>query len=545
MALFDTILTATDENATATLHALLRELQAKVTRATVRESLLHHPDFPSLLSLSDVLTDWKIDNTALQLNTIEQLRELPLPFIAHLHENGGWYVLVTALQGDAITYTDSTDGRKTELLTDFEKKWSGVILLAEADDNSGESDYATHRKQEILDELRAPFVWAGVLLLSLFVILSIAKDLTLSDWFLLLTKTIGLVLSGLLVAKQIGAKNTLTDRLCRISSKTNCDDVLISPTAKLWDWLSWTDIGLLYFAGSLLTVWSSVLLSDLRSLLYGIALLALPYTIFSVYYQGFVLRQWCPLCLGVQGILMLEGILAIIQIDSLPISWQPYMLTLSAFVLPTLAWVCVKPILVYLPKSRREHQELMRLKRDPDIFRALLMQQPQMPPVPASLHPVVLGNSEAEHIVTMVTNPYCGPCAQAHATLEHLITQNDHVKATIIFACDGEGGHSTQVAMQAMALSKQDNVAQALTDWYKQPEKDFTAWAAQYPIVLGLTDWIAIAAWQREWCLMANITTTPTLFVDGYQLPQQYQLSELRWLINGLEPICNESKMSV
>ena len=40
-------------------------------------------------------------------------------------------------------------------------------------------------------------------------------------------------------------------------------------------------------------------------LLLGINILALPYTIFSVYYQWRVAKQWCVLCLVVQGLLIL------------------------------------------------------------------------------------------------------------------------------------------------------------------------------------------------------------------------------------------------
>lgn len=267
MRLFDSIVNSTDANATETLYALLNKLGAKVTRATVQQTLLQHPDFPSLLSLSDGLTDWQVENTGLQLNTAEQLRELPLPFIAHLRKNNGWYVLVTALQGDVITYTDNEQGRKTESLTDFEKNWSGVVLLAETDELSGEENYTLHRREEILENLRGPLVWIGSLLVTLIALLPIAQHLIPADWFLLLTRTIGLMLSGLLVAKQLGSTNALTDRLCRINSKASCDGVLNSPAAKLWGWLSWADVGLLYFAGGLLILLLVGVSSDLRPLL--------------------------------------------------------------------------------------------------------------------------------------------------------------------------------------------------------------------------------------------------------------------------------------
>ena len=534
MAFFDPLSNTTDETATATLYALLKGLRAKVTRATVRESLLQHPDFPSLLSLSDVLTDWQIENTGLQLNTPEQLCELPLPFVAHLRKNNGWYVLVMALQGDSIIYTDNAEGRRTESLTDFEKKWSGGVLLAEANEQSGEAEYTTTRRQERLDEARLPFVLSSLGLIAFFVILTVGDNLSTIDRLLFVTKLIGLGLSGLLVAKQVGATNALTDRLCRINSKTNCDGVLNSPGAKLWGWLSWADVGLLYFAGGLLTMFLIGVQPNVFSLLHRLALLALPYTLFSVYYQGFVLRQWCPLCLGVQGVLLIEGILAATHLNALPPVVQPYILILSAFLLPTLAWVVVKPLLINLPKSRREHEELMWLKRNPDLFRALLLQQPQMPTIPDDLHPIVVGNPEAEHTITVVTNPYCGPCARTHKELEDLLQGTNNLKAEIIFACDGIDGAATQVAVHAIGLTQQGNAAQALANWYEHPNKNFNDWTKRYPIISETMNGVAVANRHCEWCHMANIRVTPTVFVNGHELPEQYRIGRLKWLIDCL-----------
>lgn len=263
------------------------------------------------------------------------------------------------------------------------------------------------------------------------------------------------------------------------------------------------------------------------------ALLALPYTVFSVYYQGLVLRQWCTLCLGVQGVLLAEGILAIMQPVVLPTTWQPYFVLVGVFLVPTLLWVIIKPLMLTAVKSRQEHDELMRLKRNPDLFRALLLQQPQMPPVPTDLHPIVLGNPEAEHTITMVTNPYCGPCARTHSELERLLGQNHHVKANIIFTGGSANSPALNMAIHTLALAEANKVP-ALTDWYKQGEKNFDALAEKYPLVSDTAKGQAIAHRHSEWCRLADIEFTPTLFVDGYLLPEPYRLDGLRWQVNEL-----------
>ncbi len=528
---------ANDDNATTTLYALLKGLDAKVTRATIQNELAMHPDFPSLLSMSDVLTYWKIDNTALQLNTVEQLRELPMPFIAHLKKNNGWYVQVTELTGNRITYTDSSEGRKTQTVNEFEKSWSGVVLLAEANEQSGEADYARNRPKGIRQSLRGPFLLAGSLLVAFIVILSGAgswlQKVLITDWFLLFTKMVGLTLSCLLVAKQLGGKNTLTDRLCQLNSKTNCDSVLNSPGAKLWGWLSWADVGLLYFAGSLVTALLLDVQPTVRPLLHWLALLALPYTIYSVYYQARVVEQWCTLCLAVQVVLLAEGILALTQLTTLPGLWQPYTVLVTAYMLPILTWVLIKPLLTNATIGRIEHNELQGFKRNPEVFYSLLMQQPKMPPVPDNLHPISLGNPEAEHTITMVTNPFCGPCAKTHTIVEQLLNRNS--KANIIFACDGVNGRATQVAIHILALTGQIKKVNALSDWYGQSQKNYDVWVKRHPVEMSDNDWTVITDRHRNWCIHAGITGTPTLYVDGYKLPMAYNLEDIRWILGELK----------
>ena len=531
------------QNAMATLYGLTRGLRARVTRATVRQELLRHPDFPSLLSLSDLLTDWHVDNTALQLNTGEQLRELPLPFVAHQKKQGGWYVLVTNLTGDRISYTDSERGHVTESLSEFEKQWTGVVLLAETTGQSGEPDYARNRPAEIRENLRGPLVLVGSLLIALLVILSVANDFTTPDWLLLLTKSVGLLLSGLLVAKQLGSKNALTDRLCRLNERTNCDDVLNSPTAKLRGWLSWTDVGLLYFAGGLLTVLLVGVQPMMRPLLYALALLALPYTVFSVYYQARVLRQWCPLCLGVQAVLVTESIIAVTQLSSLPDIAPPYLAMLTAFLLPVLAWVLLKPLVADQSKRRREHGELMALKRNPNLFRAMLTQQLQMPAFPDDLHPIRLGNPDAEHTITMVTNPFCGPCATMHSQLEHVLSRNANINVAIIFTGNSEKGQ--QVATHAIALAGENVAGVALTDWYGQATKYYDEWAKRHPVSSGEPVCPEIVERHRQWCDLAGVTETPALYVDGYRPPGMYIVAELSRMLNQRTPVSTQNLLTL
>lgn len=119
-------------NAQATVGALLRQLRVSVTSQTIRQTLWQHPDFPSLLSISDALDKWQVDNAAIQLGNVEQLRELPMPFVVHSTKEGGLYLLIESVANGTITSMEpNRQHRQTEPEAQFAKHWSGVIVKAQ------------------------------------------------------------------------------------------------------------------------------------------------------------------------------------------------------------------------------------------------------------------------------------------------------------------------------------------------------------------------------------------------------------------------------
>ncbi len=174
-------------------------------------------------------------------------------------------------------------------------------------------------------------------------------------------KLAGVVITVLLLWYEIDKANPVLKQICGMGSQTNCAAVLGSKQAKLFGGVSWSEIGFFYFAGGFI----SLLVSGANAaytlqLLAWLNVLALPYTIFSVYYQWRIAKQWCPLCLGVQAVLIAEFVtsvatnsLAAKNIDQgvfgFFLSTFNYQLsTFLAFLLPIIAWYllsrcCCKP----------------------------------------------------------------------------------------------------------------------------------------------------------------------------------------------------------
>ena len=66
----------------------LDQHKVKISDTTINDALQNHPDYPSLLSVSDVLHQWNVANLVVQVDHTK-LADLPTPFIAHFKSSIG------------------------------------------------------------------------------------------------------------------------------------------------------------------------------------------------------------------------------------------------------------------------------------------------------------------------------------------------------------------------------------------------------------------------------------------------------------------------
>jgi len=511
----------------------LKLLKVKVCSNTVNETLQNHPDYPSLLSINDSLQQWHIDTAVLE--TIpEKLQELPTPFIAVLNNNS---FAVVEKNNDAITYT--TDNKYTPVTKtkeDFIKEWKGIVLLAEATEQAGEANYKKAMQRQILQTTKLPLV---VLILAVVVLLVAYK----SHWNIGFTafaiiKLLGIVVTSLLLWYEIDKTNPLLQQICSAAKTTNCNAILSGKQAKLFNTISWSEIGFIYFASGfvfLLLSFANGSMLPALSFMAWLNVLALPYTIFSVYYQWRVAKQWCVLCLAVQALLISEFAITLFTINFLNSLHFPFFFFfLFDALLPTTAWFLLKPFLQQAQQQKRTKRELARLKYDTRIFNALLPKQKQITANPQGLG-ITIGNPNAENTIIKVCNPYCNPCANAHPKIEALLKSNPNIKVQIIFtATNNEGDIRALPVKHLLAINAQNNMAlteKALNDWYKANKKDYEAFATKYPINGELKQQEEKITAMSNWCNTTEIRATPTYFINGCQLPDIYSINDLKYLL--------------
>ncbi len=521
--------TSQKENAIAVTEQLLKQLNVKVTANTIHEKLEAHPDFPSFLAISDCLTEWKVGSRSYNIDrTTFDKEDLYYPFIAHLSETGGRFILIKSIESQKVIYGDekTKQGEITE--SEFLNRWSGFALHATAKQESGEDRFTQNRFKELLISLMAP-----VAILTFAILLYIAFAGRTVNWPVFALSGLklgGIGISVVLLMQSLNANNPFVKNLCSLAGKNDCNAILKSDAAKVTSWLSWSEVGFFYFAGSFLS-----LLFDPTSLylLAWLNLFALPYTIYSISYQ-YRNKNWCVLCCCVQALLALEAaVFLITQSYELPNFSAFGLITLISFLIPILTWSFLKPFFTDASQIKSVKQQLKKFKYNSDLFKQALTSQPRYA-IPDELMPVVLGNPNAETTITMVSNPFCGPCAKAHETLDQWLKTRDDIKIKVIFTtANHDDDEKTKVSRHVSALSLLNDaklLEDALNDWYRQGDKKYELWAKRYPIVFN-GEMNVVTAKQKEWCKMAEISSTPAILINGYKLPEPYRLEDIKYLL--------------
>lgn len=405
------------ENQPLVVEALLKKLKVMVSMHTINQTLQEHPDYPSFLSISDSLNNWKVENIVIQTSA-EKLLEIPTPFITSFKQ--GVFVAVLEVLENELLVVNQQGKKETIAKNVFLSQWTENILVAEANEFSGEINYQQKNKAAIVKTVIYSLIPIGVLA-SLFIPF-IYGSITLLPTLYLLAKLIGLTASVLLLWYDIDKGNPLLKQICSGIQKANCSAVLNTKAATLGGIITWSEVGFVYFAGSLL--FSSLAgINAVLPVLSQFSLLALPYIIFSIYYQWKVAKQWCVLCLLVQGVLLVEGTLVMANnglsfSESSAAFINNFIYAFYSLIIPIISWFLLKPLLKRLQVAKYERRSYSMLKFNDDVFWSLLKTQPSIVDHSTSELGITIGNPNAKHTIIKVCNPYCGPCAKSHIYLE-------------------------------------------------------------------------------------------------------------------------------
>lgn len=252
--------------------------------------------FRTLFGLSKLLQQYKVDNQGLELETPAVLASLPVPFLA---ATPAGLVIVTSIDNEKVDYL--SQGHLEQMSFEaFSQAYSRKVLVAHTTSESCEPDYAAHRRAILFAYAKRMTLMAAVAFVAVYWFISNGLYREVSTLLLTVFNIIGLYFCYLLMGKMLKVHSVAADAVCGVLQRGGCDDVLATKASTFFGIFSWSEVGFTYFSVSLLAMLAE---PAVLPWLAAINVCCLPFTLWSISYQKFVIKKWCTLCVSVQATL--------------------------------------------------------------------------------------------------------------------------------------------------------------------------------------------------------------------------------------------------
>jgi uncharacterized membrane protein len=483
-------------------------------------SYLSHPNYPSLYAVTDTLSLLHIENIAARIPK-EQFIELPDYFLAVLD---GEFVLVH--KKEAHVEIETIKGSFFKLsFDDFLNRWNQLVIAVEPNLVS-------------TTKLKYPFSKGYLYILPCIALITVSlffKSYGLTEFLLLSTSILGLVVSVFIVQEKFGIKNEMATKLCSLNTSAYCDSVIQSEISTINKWLSFSDLPLLFFAISVV----AILMQPKNSgIVVGfLSLVMLPVIVYSIWLQKFELKKWCVLCLAVSLLIVSQGLVFGFTTTSflkILLSVNVFALSFATIVITSL-WFLIKPMIAKKLQFEKKVNELKRFKRDFKLFTFLSKTIPQIDGF-QELNGIQIGNVNAEVRLTIIISPSCGHCHTAfQEAIELVKNYSERVFLQVLFNINPENKNNPYTIVVETLLSINalfpQNAEEALTDWHVK-KMELNQWKEKWAVNRIDTKANQQIALQYLWCLQNKFNYTPVKLINKKLFPIQYEINELKYFLN-------------
>jgi hypothetical protein len=528
-------LSAKENNAFFALKRLLNLRNISVTTTTLKNKLVIEPTFPSPVSLSNVLKDFNMFSVVALIKP-DLLTRTPTPAIAYF-ENGMGYVTIDKIENNQVTWCHNEMGIFKESIAEFTQKWQGVILVGKSNKlmKLGEENFEANLRLENITKFRMQFIYASLAFILGYFILKNVNTVANAQigyfYRISFIKIIGLILSMILIRFSINPDKSIVDSSDMLSKlKNTFINSLNLESRKILDWLTWSEIGLIYFLLGL----SSLFLLDVSNTLVFLKWLnfiTIPYTLWAIYFQIAVIKKWCLICLGAMVLLWIEFYFLI----NIPLFFKEntsfsISLILTIFLLLTVNWVFIKKHLINSIVNEDFYTLLQKTKFSVEYVRSTFKNNQSLIPFFAEMQIILVGNSDAEQTVLAVLNPNSILCAIKFNELVSLVTSNTKINCKIILVPDSSNDLLGTKIIRNIFNVPEDQRLLTLSNWFKQlhfAKNDFSNDSEESnKSSFNINE-------NMNWAILTRIPlTTPTIFFDNSILPSIYSIKDISKLLH-------------
>ncbi|KQT20691.1 ABC transporter permease [Chryseobacterium sp. Leaf405] len=472
-----------------------------------------HPNYPSALAFSDTLNFMGVRNDAYELDK-EYWDELPEEFIAIVDNS------FSLVKKAGTNYSIYSDKAKTLNKEELHKKSTDFVLLFEKE--KVESKTAISYK---------PFIYAVFAIVAIYSLLNLTWFQTVFN----VLSLVGVYISLEIFNQKFGNTSAVIGSICGDTTANqtvnSCNKIITQDKTSILG-LKFADFSLIYFVG--ITV-LGLFLPETSFIIKGFTFASVIAIGYSLYIQAFVEKTFCRVCILIISTLAVQLALGIIWFENIHFDVKIALLSL-------LLWVIAFSVVLYLNNTLQEKETLqksnaknLRFKRNFEIFRKQLLEKEKIEF--SDNETLFVGNRNAKIHLSIVSNPYCGFCKDAHKIVENLLEkypENISAQMRFNYSPDPKNEKSTNLISDFVHIynnKSQQDFLKSVEYWYEtKDESKIREKAGTTSNQENLNPLIMMSEENKN----AGLNFTPIILINGYQFPDQYDREDIYYFIDEL-----------
>ena len=506
---------------------IIRHLNLPISDETIKETLMVHPLYPTLSSVSDAFDLWKIDHLVAKL-TFDQINDLDIPIISSLRRNN--LILVMKTTQRYVWFRDSDYGLKRIDKQNFMSSWDGVSILIQNIDEA--KDYNTRNKNNHSEIFRI-LVIALVLLVVICGVLACYLNwsgdilLTVSTKVLLLVNNIiGILSCYLLYVGKSNKSSFVFNKLCKKGKYVDCEKVAKSLDDKfpLFNYLLEFAFG--YF--TTIVIWLALAASSQGWTfpLYEFFVLSVPIMIASIITQLFHIKKLCVLCCAILLCLLIN----VLNVADVVFDIRALLKYIILFSLVTTLYILLSKTYMYKSKYYQFRRSNARIMFDIKTLQAHLSEYRLKTPK-CGMH---WGNLESNNELTVIVSLKCKYCKELVRKLLWLKDIYKNIHYNIVFDIPYSNEDHYKYVSYLYFLYEQGD-----TDGFIEmlDSVDQKKHIHSFPDIIENETVRNYIEEQRRFVENANVEYLPSILINGRLLSNYYNVNDIIPLVQKLSKL--------
>jgi hypothetical protein len=467
-----------------------------------------HPNYPSLLSISDSLSFLNIENISANV-PFQHFDELPDRFLTKLNHIDD-FILLTKHNNQ---YKIENNSNKVEAISIdiINQNWNGLVFIIGENENNSKN---------LAFNIEYKWLLYISIILSLFFF---KQNFDFQNIFYLSTTLFGLYISYDIL-KTYFKKDNNESKFCSENKEISCNSVINSKDYKFNKYFEFVDLPILFFSISFL----GILFNLFSSILIGfLSLLSFPLIIYSIHLQKFKIKKWCSLCLIASTLLIFNSIF-LLMFNNLKYSIDDVLNIIIITIIITPIWFLLKNSIKDNIEKTQISNNLLRFKRSEKVLEAVSEVVNELENVAF----ITIGNSNAKNNLTLFITPSCSFCHEAIKDALQLIEKNKtSVNLKIGYNININNIDNPYVKIARIITYLFNNsldYQQALTDWHIK-KLEMNLWLNKWDSDTVFIFENEVLEKQLNWCTTKEFNYAPVRIFNNKLLSHEYEIKELHY----------------